>query len=113
MTPGRAVRSAARLWAGVAQPGFFQQMLSCVAASPLNFLFRLIFLDSSLASSTAILLTWEMSRTMGFLEEDVGFESSWTRHRGMTALRPKDAAAPCPASGIVHGKKNKGKGKCI
>jgi len=73
---GLAVRSAARLWASVAEPSFFQQMLSCVGAPPLNFLFRLIFLDSSLASSMTILLTWEASWTTWCLEKDVEFKSS-------------------------------------
>lgn len=105
---GLAVRSAARLWANVAKPSFFQQMLSCVGALPLNLLFRLIFLDSSLASSMTILLTYEMLRMMGCLRmmwclgEDVGFKSSQTFHRGTIALRPKDAAAPCPASSILR-----------
>ena len=78
VTLGLAVRSAARLWASMAEPSFFQQMLSCVGVLSLNFLFRLIFLDSSLVSSMTILLTWEMSRTTGCLEADVGFESSQT-----------------------------------
>lgn len=99
---GFAVRSAARLWANVSEPSFFQQMLSCVGALPLNLLFRLIFLDSSLASSMTILLTYEMLRMMGCLGEDVGFKSSQTFHRGTIALRPKDAAAPCPASSILR-----------
>lgn len=75
---GLAVRSAARLWASVAEPSFFQQMLSCMGALPLNFLFRLIFLDSSLASSMTILLTWEMVRATGCLERGFEFgELTW------------------------------------
>lgn len=74
VTLGLAVRSA-RLWA---ERSFFQQMLSCVGDPPLNSLFRLVFLDSSSASSMTIFLIWEISRITGFLEEDLGFESSQT-----------------------------------
>lgn len=49
-----------------------------MGASPLNVLFRLVFIDSSLVTLLAILLTWEMLGTMGCLEEDVGLESSQT-----------------------------------